>query len=211
MSPTAAAPTKKAGLRGQRTRLKAIRHRTLRNHPETLTRQERAEAANQMVAAESRFEIPEQEEVTLVSQRKYNLDEDRPWWEKAYFRLIYLPVVRFGFKRMHIACPAAMKPDGTIELVEQQGVYTDPERAKAALKNEYYGTKQLPLDTPLPEKSSQYKGHKYPLSIMPDRYRRRTYPLVAQSQRQLNDIQKGVTEAIEQVDRIWANVRAPVR
>lgn len=130
-----------------------------------------------MVAEESRFEIPELEEVSLVSQRKYNLDEGRPWWEKMYFKYVWMPVVRFGFKKMNIAAPAAMKADGTIELIEQQGVYTDPLRAKAALKNEYYCIKLLPLNVALPEKSFQYKGHKYPLSIMPDRYRRRTFPL----------------------------------
>lgn len=126
-----------------------------------------------MVAAESSFKIPE---VILVSQRKYNLDENRPWWEKLYFRFVWMPVVRFGFKWMHIAGPAAMRPDGTIELIEQQGVYTDPLCAKSAMKNEFYCMKPLPLDTPLPETSFQYKGHRYPLSIMPDRYRRRTFP-----------------------------------
>ncbi len=130
-----------------------------------------------MVAAESRFEIPDVEEVKLVSQRKYNLDESRPWWEKVYFRLVWLPVVRFGFKRMHIAAPAAMKPDGTIELIEQQGVYLDEAVADAACENEFWSVKPLPFNVELDKKSFQHKGHRYPLSVMPDRYRRRTHPL----------------------------------
>jgi hypothetical protein len=130
-----------------------------------------------MVVAESQFQIPETEEVTLVSQRKYNLDKECPWWEKLYFRLVFLPVVRFGFRWMHIAAPAAMRPDGTIELIEQMGVYSDPLRAASAVKNQYYCTKPLPFDVELDERSFQYKGHRYPLSVMPDRYRRRTHPL----------------------------------
>jgi hypothetical protein len=69
-----------------------------------------------------------------------------------------------------------MRPDGSIVLIEQQGVYFDKERAARTCENEFWTVKTLPIDIPLPKESVQYKGHRSPQSVMPDRYRRRTFP-----------------------------------
>jgi hypothetical protein len=130
-----------------------------------------------VVAIEATFEIPERDEVRLVSLRKYN--PELRWWERLYRRLIWYPVVRFGFNHMHIASPSAMQADGTIEFLEQQGVYLDEETANEACKDENYSVKKLPLNMALPEASVQYSGHRAPMSILPDRYRRRRFPGVA--------------------------------
>lgn len=127
-----------------------------------------------MVAAESQFEIPERDEIKIVSLRKYNLS--LRWWEQLYRVLIWNPVVRFGFKHMHIACPSALKPDGTIEFFEEIGAYWDEGDAQAACRDENYSIKPFPVNVTFPETSVQYKGHKTPRSILPDRYRRRYFP-----------------------------------
>lgn len=153
-----------------------------------------------MVAAEARFEAGELTEIYLVSQRKYNLDPSCPWWQKAWFRYVFMPFVRFSFRRMKCAAPAALEPDGRIALIEEQGVYTDRQAAEAACQGEFWQVKPLPVDSPLPCETIQYKGHRYPQSVMPDRYRRRTFPLTAiplfqlkRLQTYLDDINKKAT------------------
>lgn len=132
-----------------------------------------------MVAAQAQFELPECDELHLVTLRKYASDLVLRWWERLFLHAVWLPVVRFGFKRMHIACPSAMKPDGTIEFLEEVGAYWEEEAAASACKDWRYGIKPFPVGITLPDSSVQYKGHKTPKSIMPDRYRRRSFPGVA--------------------------------
>lgn len=146
-----------------------------------------------MVAAKSGFEIPsipEQDEVYLVLQRRYNLDPSRPWWEKAFFRYAFLPFVRFAFKRMHIGAPAAMDADGSISLLEEQGVYWDEETARQNCTGEFWCVKPFPLNTAFPGETVQYKGHIYPHSILPYRHRRRTFPTAPAPVQQLTKIKE---------------------
>lgn len=164
-----------------------------------------------MVATEYRlFEIPDLEEVHLVSQRKYNLDEDRPWWEIAFFGWIWLPVVRFGFKWMHIAAPSAMEPDGTIVLIEQQGCFTDRASADACCRDEFYSVKVLPLDEEFPEQSVQSMGHRAPKSVMPNRYRRPYFRSAAKRRAETVAEQESISVAIAKVDSLRARVSANV-
>lgn len=129
-----------------------------------------------MVAAESQFEIPERDEIYIVSLRKYAARLHLSWYALLYLHLIWLPVVRFGFKRMGIACPSALRPDGSIEFFEEIGAYWNESEAKAACKDDNYSVKPFPLNITLPAESVQYKGHVTPRSILPDRYRRRYFP-----------------------------------
>lgn len=159
-----------------------------------------------MVAIESTFEIPEQDEISLVSLRKYANELDLRWWERWYLYAIWLPVVRFGFKRMHIAGPSAMRPDGTIEFIEQVGAYADEATAMAAHRNnpqsrfspDRYYAKPLPFGTPLPDESVQYKGHKAsPGAVIPDRYRRRTFPVTVAPEHQMQEVKRNLEQTIK--------------
>lgn len=178
-----------------------------------------------MFSLDTKFPLDEQDEIFLVSQRKYNLDPHRPWWETAFFRYLWLPIVRFGFKWMHIAGPGAYEPCGKCEtcvhkevcgqchnpriaLIEQQGVFSDRANADKACKNEFYSVKALPLDTELPQVSIQYKGHRAPASVIPDRYRRRTFPYTAKPCAEVAAEQKGVEALIQQVDRMRAKLKS---
>ena len=149
-----------------------------------------------MVAAETNFEIPEHDEISLVSLRKYANELDLLWYERWFLYFIYLPVVRFGFLKMHIASPSAIRPDGTVEFMEQVEAHLDEETAIEALrKNEprlsrfspsRYSVKQIPLDVKLPDASVQYKAPKS-RTTLPDRYRRRSFaePVSATQMRQV--------------------------
>jgi len=135
-----------------------------------------------MVAAESRFELPECEELSLVTRIWYDLSPDRPWWQRFYFRRIYLPFVRFSYRRMGIAAPSAMLPDGTILFRDVQGLYTDESAAEDACRSEdrFWSHRAIPVDQPLDKGNFQYKGRRrYPASTMPDRYRRRPFPILS--------------------------------
>lgn len=164
-----------------------------------------------MVAAESTFEIPVNEEIYLVSQRKYNLDPSRPWWQKVFFRCVFLPFLRFSFHRVKIGAPGAIEPCGQcnpcivggtcanpyIVIIEQQCVCTDPQHAEDACTGEFYSWKPLPLNTALPDESVQYKGQRNPLSVLPDRYRRRTFPLTVTPDQHLQEVKRNLEQTIK--------------
>lgn len=150
-----------------------------------------------MVAVESQFDIPLTDEIYLVSQRKYNLDENRPFWEIAFFRLIWLPVVRFGFKWMHVPAPSAMDSEGRVTLIEQAGAYSELAMAEARCENEFFSVKCLPFDVDMPNLSVQYKGHRTPLSTMPDRYRRRTFPITIAPDHQMQEVKRNLEQTIK--------------
>lgn len=146
-----------------------------------------------MVAAESTFEVP-QDEAYLVSQRKYNLDPSRPWWQRAFFRCVFLPFVRFSFKYMKIPAAGAIEPDGRIVIIEQQGIYFHEGAAEevCARENEFWQWKPILLNTEIPAESVQYQGARAPLSIMPDRYRRRSYPATTARISQLLELKETI-------------------
>jgi hypothetical protein len=152
-----------------------------------------------MVAIESAFEIPATEDVYLVSQRKYNLDPSRPWRERVFFRYLFLPFVRFAFTHMHVPAIGAVEPDGTVVIIEQQRICTDRQAAEALCrsKDEFWSWKPLPLDVTLPDASVQHKGHRNPLSIVPDRYRRRTFPVATAPTHQMAQVKRNLERIIK--------------
>jgi hypothetical protein len=151
-----------------------------------------------LVAAESNFEIPDQDEVFLVNQRKYNLDPCRPWWERLFFRCAFLPFVRFAFRRMHIGAPAGMDADGNIFLLEEVGIYWDKQVAKENCKGEFWQVKPLLLNVAFPGETVQYKGHEYPRSTKPYRHRRRT---LKTAPAQVQDLAK-IKQSFEHISKI---------
>src|SRR6476469_2410718 len=103
-----------------------------------------------MVAVESTFEIPECEEIRLITQIWYNLSPSRPWWQRLYFKL-FLWFVRFSYTRMGIAAPSAMLPDGTILFRDVRGAYTNEEAAEDLCKKagDFCSHRPIPLDIDL--------------------------------------------------------------
>ena len=124
-------------------------------------------------------EIEAVDEVYLGEVRKYGIDAQTPWWERWFFRAVFLPFVRFSFKRMHVPAHGAVDKDGRFSWVETVIVTFDKERALAACGDEFYCVRTYSPDASLPRESLQHKGHSYPNSVMPDRYRRCTFPLTS--------------------------------
>lgn len=137
-----------------------------------------------MVAVEQTFELPECEELSLVTRIWYNLSPDRSWWQRLFFRGAFLPFVRFAYRRMGIAAASAMLPDGTIIFRDVQGLYTDENAAEMLCRDgdEFWSHRPIPVDLPLAKENIQYKPkRRYPASTMPDRYRRRPFPITGAS------------------------------
>lgn len=153
-----------------------------------------------MVAAE--YQINEPELLAHVAVRKNGLDASTPWWQQAYFRFVWRPFLRFSFHVFRIPAPHKMNADGSFEFLEGIGIATDEEIAEAMCKDEFYRVAWLPVNTGLPRESlQQHKGHRYPRSTMPDRYRRRTFPLtvapvagLAELGREIDKLSKAVAE-----------------
>lgn len=152
-----------------------------------------------MVAVES--DLPEWDEVFLASQRKYNLDPDRPWWQKAYFR-VFLLLMRFSYKVMKVYAPGEIDKDGNIVLIEQQGVYWDEATAKATCpggpEGEFWCVKPIPFNVALPKETVGYRGHDYPRARKPDRYLK---PIVSTAPAPAQDLVE-IKEAFENISRI---------
>lgn len=137
------------------------------------------------------------DEIFLRSRRKYNLDPDRPLWQRLFFRCVYLPVVRFAFNHADICAPCAMDAEGRVELIEQQGAYLERQAAEDGCESEYDCVRPLPLHYEIPKESVRYGGHSYPRSVMPDRYRRRPPQAVVIYPHQLREVKDAVNKLNE--------------
>lgn len=144
------------------------------------------------------------EELFYVGVRKYGLDESSPWWERWFFRLVYLPFVRFAFKWMHIPACSDLHPDGSVSWVEHIGIATDEQSAREMCKGEFYVVHSLPVNGSLPKESLQYKGHVYPGSKTPARYIRRVFRLTAVRNKEVAMLQ----EVNQRADKLLETVRA---
>lgn len=126
------------------------------------------------------MEIEPADEMFYVGVRKYGLDATTPRWKQTFFRRVYLPFVRFCFKRLSIPAQGEIHADGSFSWVEHIGIATDRKTAEEMCKGEFYVIHTLPVNSPLPQESLQYKGQVYPKAVKPNRYNRRTFPLTAQ-------------------------------
>lgn len=134
---------------------------------------------------------PTLEHVYHVSQRKYNIDSRSPWWQRWFFRLIYLPFVRFSFKYVHIPAMDEVEINGkkiTFCWYEDEGVFRDKDCAVNACLGEFWRVKPLPVDRVFPVETAQYNGHWYPRAGKPDRYVRPTFELVTTPRKQQEQI-----------------------
>lgn len=154
--------------------------------------------------AEAIENTPDVEEMFYVGLRKYGLDASAPWWERWFFRAVYLPFVRLSFKWLHIPAQGTLNADGSTSWVEHIGIATDIDSAREMCKGEFYAIQPLPVNGSLPEKSVQYKGHIYPRAMTPGRYRRRVFRLTAVRSKEVAMLQ----DVDKQADRLLETARA---
>lgn len=143
-----------------------------------------------------------------VTQRKYGIDDSSPWWQRWFFRGLYLPFVRFSFKRVGI--PAMDEVEITGETVrfnwyELQGIYSDKDRADQSCRGEFWCVRPAPLDLPMPDETAQFDGHYYPKAGQPDRYGKPSFRLIAKDrvkdERQQNQLAAALTKLNQVLDR----------
>lgn len=133
------------------------------------------------------LEIDLPEPVFAVSQRKYNIDTGSHWWQRLFFRCIYLPFNRFAFNWMHIPAMGEVsvtEKKTVFSWYEAQGIFTSKEQAKAACHGEFFDIRQFPLNGVLPDESV-HGGHDYPKAGSPDRYAKPSFELVATPRKQI--------------------------
>lgn len=78
-------------------------------------------------------------------QWKYDIDAHSPWWKKLFFRLIYLPFVRFAWHKLGIVLPEAIVlpnanlPDGALLVKDWQGCFSQKWRAEQEAAKHLHG------------------------------------------------------------------------
>ena len=154
-----------------------------------------------MVAAEHRFSPPVEREVWPVKARKYGVDERSPWWQRYYFKLIYLPFLRFSFKYVKIPAMKEVTIDGkkvTFSWWEDQGVFESKEQAEAACLGPRWSYKKLPFNRLLAKESAKYDGGDiYPRADKPDRFVRPSFEVM--TPRTLSD---EINKSVKKLSRI---------
>lgn len=146
----------------------------------------------------------EQTDLFYVGVRKYGLDACSPWWEKLFFRAVYLPFVCFSFKWLHIPAQGTYHKDGSFSWVENIGVATSEEIAREMCQGEFYEVRPIPLNGCLPEESIQYKSPVYPRAKSPGKYARRAFRLEAVRRKDVAMLQ----EVERSADRLLKTARA---
>lgn len=149
-----------------------------------------------MVTAE-RYHVSSsvEREVWPVRARKYGVDDRSPWWQRYYFRFVYLPFLRFSFQRFRIPAAKEVTVDGksiTFSWWEDQGIFETREQAEAACLGPMWSYKKLPLNRLLAKESGKYaNGDVYPRADKPERFVRPSFEIM--TPRSLNDeINKGI-------------------
>lgn len=131
------------------------------------------------------------------------LDHGTPWWQRAFFRVAYLPFARLSHRLFNMPALGEVDQGGRYSWVEPICIATDAEIAKAACLDEFYGVVWLPVNSSLPRDSVQYQAHVYPKADNPLRHAVRNFPVAVPSA-VLNREETIQQEAHEILDRILA-------
>lgn len=136
-------------------------------------------------------------DVYSVFAWKDNLDSFYHWWQKAYFRFLFLPILRFSFRYFKIPSikqvtvkvtedsHGTKHTETTFAWFENQGIFEDESQAVTACIGPRYGYKRLPLNRSLPPDTLQYSGDVFPLAKKPNRAAKPVMELVATPRRKL--------------------------
>lgn len=147
----------------------------------------------------------EPEIIYHVSQRKYNIDKRCPWWQKWFFRYVYLPFNRFAFRYMQIPAMDEVEIHGkkmTFCWYEDEGVFDDEHAAENACLGEFWRVKPLFKNRVYPTETAQHIGHRYPRAKKPDRYLKPTFALITKDRKQDQREQKTLSESLAQLNQV---------
>jgi hypothetical protein len=142
-----------------------------------------------------------------VSVWKATPDDSQPWWEHWFFQHIFRPFLKYSKRYFRIPPPSKMNTDGSITFIEDIGIATDADIARAMCKDEFYKISWLPVNDGLPRESVEYRLHERPRSLVSGLPR--VFP-VAKPCAEILAEQKGVEALIARVDGIREKLRTPV-
>ena len=145
--------------------------------------------------------LPDVDDLYVVTVRKYGLDRGSPWWQRWFFRWLYLPFVRRSHAWFKIPAQGTRHADGSLSWVEMIGIATDREVAEAMCQGEFYCVTRLPVNCGLPYESVHYRGHSYPKAVAPDRYKRRAFNYSPQPTEHLALLAESISELKQTINR----------
>ena len=134
-------------------------------------------------------------------QRKYDIDEDSPWWKKLFFWYVYMPFARFAFFRMRIVPMDHVNEKGQLGWLERGTVWSEEWAAlQDAGRYPFGGVERLRFDTP-EDAGTCAPRSQFPNSSAKDRYDRNAHRTVPVKETSLERLSRKLRETDPVVDR----------
>ena len=122
--------------------------------------------------------IPETRDVWKVSQWKWNLDASAPWWQRWFFKYVYLNFLLFSYsvfkvpavKEVIVESDANGNIRRTFRWSEDEGIFEHELQADAGCLGEHWGYCRLPFGRLMPPDSAQYSGTIFPRKKNPKKW-----------------------------------------
>lgn len=154
--------------------------------------------------------VSEIEKGYLVIQWKDRPDSREPWWVHWFYRYVYVPFLRFSFKRFRVprAKQASVTADekGRVTTVfswfENGGVFDDPERADLACVDEFDGYKPIYKNRCAPRDSAEIGAVVFPRSKKPKRWFKPTMALVVKDRKKDEQEQVTLAATLSQLNQV---------
>jgi hypothetical protein len=154
-------------------------------------------------------QLPRPKTIWKVSVWKDEIDPSSPWWQRAYFKYVYLLFQDFSFwlgipKTKEVVVES--DKDGNVKRTylwfEDIGSFDTEEQADAACLTERYGYKEQPHGLSAPFDSAQFKGTFFPRKKRPRKWAKPTLSLIIKDRRQDEQEREQLTECLKQVNQV---------
>lgn len=146
------------------------------------------------------------QDVYLVAQWKYELDSRCTRWQCWWFKYIFLPIVRFSFRRVGIPPVTEVTAEGgkiTCSWYEIEGVFADADEADLACLGRYWSYKRFPFGRLLPPESAQYGTTIFPRAKNPrNRHQPQRLALVVKDRIKEEQEQRTLADYLAQLNRV---------
>lgn len=152
---------------------------------------------------------PDNSDIYLTIHWKDRPDEREPWWVHWYYDHVYVPFLRFSFKRFRIprAKQASVEADKdgntrtTFSWFENGGAFPTPQQADLACVDEFDGYKPIPYNRCAPRDSAEYGPVVFPRAGKPKRWSKPTMSLVVKDRKEDDQIKQELKRLHQVLDR----------
>jgi hypothetical protein len=150
--------------------------------------------------------LPQVDDVVYtVTQWKDELDPRAPWWQKAFYRFIYLPFQEFSLKAVKIPRPTETIIEGgkiSFRIWEIQGHFASEHEADIACLTDRYCYKDYPFGRPYAPESGQIgKGPVFPRAKNPNKRIRPVLEMAIIPRRKITKLEGEVARLHQVLDR----------